>query len=161
MSQQDENTRPSAWGPHMWYAIHFVCLGYPRAPSEEDRRNYKAFFLALPDVLPCLKCAKHLQDNLLKLPLDAAALAGDGSLFAWSVRLHNLVNADLGKEPWEVEDARKYYASYNTMSGAAVAPGAAPPDPPSAGASGLRLAAGLLAVALLVACLVLLARRLT
>ena len=32
---------PQEWGPHGWKFIHYVSLGYPENPTEEDKHKYK------------------------------------------------------------------------------------------------------------------------
>ena len=33
--------KPSIWGPHGWKFMHYVSLGYPNNPTENDKLNYK------------------------------------------------------------------------------------------------------------------------
>ena len=37
--------KPSIWGPHGWKFMHYVSLGYPSNPTEEDKKNYKTFYI--------------------------------------------------------------------------------------------------------------------
>jgi hypothetical protein len=104
--------RPKLWGPYLWRALHLVALGYPTRPSDAERAAYRAFYENIAHVLPCATCAanyrRHLQEDL---PLEPGLLDGghDGALFAWTVRLHNLVNAELGapRADWTPEQARR------------------------------------------------------
>lgn len=97
---------PNSWGPYMWGAIHLICLGAPEQIDSASQSAYASFFNQLPFVLPCATCGKHLQENLAKDPVEPNA-GGKESLFAWSVRLHNTVNAQLGKSQMSLQDARK------------------------------------------------------
>ena len=47
---------PNLWGPHGWKFIHYVTFGYPINPTNQDKENYKMFFLSLQNILPCSKC---------------------------------------------------------------------------------------------------------
>lgn len=99
---------PNTWGPYMWGAIHLICLGAPEKIDQASQVAYATFFNQLPFILPCATCARHLQDNLAKLPVEPH-LGGRESMFAWSVQLHNVVNSQLGKTQMSLTDARKHW----------------------------------------------------
>lgn len=99
---------PNSWGPYAWGTIHLVSLGAPDKIDQALRTAYAMFFNQLPYVLPCATCARHLQENLTKLPVESY-LDGKETLFAWSVQLHNIVNRQLGKREMTLEEARKYW----------------------------------------------------
>jgi len=101
---------PNHWGPYVWGAIHLICLGAPSALTPSQQHVYQAFFELLPGVFPCASCAKHLAENLQKVPI-ADSLDSNSSLFAWSVRLHNVVNEQLGKPVVTLEQARRHWDS--------------------------------------------------
>ena len=102
------------WGFHTWHAIHYIALGYPTSPSQEDVSAYSSFFLGLGHVLPCKFCTHHYIEHLKTLPPD---LSSRDALFAWTVALHNVVNKSLGKREWRDDEARKYYLSLAGTSG--------------------------------------------
>ena len=33
------------WGPHLWYSMHFIALGFPNEASSIDKKNYKNFYI--------------------------------------------------------------------------------------------------------------------
>lgn len=105
----------SLWGKHMWHCMHMVALGYPARPTDEEKRRYKQFYLGLQYVLPCTTCAKHYAQNLKTLPIDQY-LDNNIRLFEWTVRLHNLVNTQLGKPERTVEESMRYYMSSQSKS---------------------------------------------
>lgn len=105
-------TNKDIWGSHMWYTIHFIALGYPNEASSIDKKNYKNFYINLPNIIPCEECAKHLVTNLNKYPIDNY-LDSKERLFEWTVLLHNEVNKMLGKGIWSLEKANKYYSNFN------------------------------------------------
>ena len=88
---------PDVWGPPIWRAIHFVALGYPDSPSAEDAAKYKRFFEDLGAVIPCSTCSVNYSRHLQELPIDDYLSGGRMRLFEWSVRVHNIVNAEKGK----------------------------------------------------------------
>jgi hypothetical protein len=106
---------PAVWGPHLWRALHLIALGYPQRPTVHDRAAYRAFFEQLDRVIPCGTCAANYRRHLVELPLEPSALQGGpgDTLFAWTVRLHNLVNAELGSangSDWTPERAKSALA---------------------------------------------------
>ncbi len=102
---------PQNWGPHVWAAIHLICLGAPERFSSGDSAAYRLFFENLANVLPCEVCRTHLRQNLTEVPLDTALTSGRDALFTWSVKLNNKVNEMLGKPVVRVEDAFAYWHS--------------------------------------------------
>lgn len=102
---------PVTWGPHVWAAIHIICLGAPEVFQGNDHLSYFKFFDSLPYVLPCEKCREHLKQHMEKNPIDAALSGGRSTLFSWSVKLHNAVNRSLNKPEMSVEDARRHWNS--------------------------------------------------
>jgi hypothetical protein len=103
------------WGPSLWASIHLICLGAPEVFNGEEI-YYQKFFEALPYVLPCNKCKRHLIDHMRKLPISPALNGGSRSIFAWSVELHNIVNQSLGKREWSVSEAYKKWSAFNPSS---------------------------------------------
>jgi hypothetical protein len=100
------------WGPHLWYSIHFIALGFPNEASSIDKKNYKNFYINLPNVIPCEECSKHFANNLNNYQIDNY-LESREKLFEWTVIMHNEVNKLLGKEIWSVDKALKHYKNFN------------------------------------------------
>lgn len=111
--------KPRAWGRHFWYTIHFVALGYPEQPSDIDKQHYTNFFSNIQHVLPCTKCSENYSSHLEELPL-ANYLTNRDLLFAWTVQLHNIVNHNLGKESWSIEQAKAFYDDLSKGNGEAL-----------------------------------------
>jgi hypothetical protein len=99
---------PDTWGRYIWYSIHFIALDYPEKPTQEDAVKYKTFFENLGDVIPCYKCSVNYKRHMDQMPIDAH-LASRDDLFAWTVSFHNIVNKELGKPVFTLEDAKKKY----------------------------------------------------
>ena len=89
---------PNVWGPHGWKFIHFITLGYPNNPSNEEKKTYKIFFETLKTVIPCSICANHYKNHLLKFPLDDNVLSNKKNFIEWGINVHNAVNKDHGKK---------------------------------------------------------------
>lgn len=100
---------PKYWGPCGWAMIHYIALGYPKHPTNAHKQQYTAFFETLGNVLPCLKCRNNFRRHLTHAPPTAALAEGKDALFAWTVRLHNIVNGELDKRRIDVRAAKAMY----------------------------------------------------
>jgi hypothetical protein len=98
---------PDIWGPHGWKFIHYITLGYPSRPTEEDRNKYYNFFTSLAEVIPCSICGNHFKQHLEITPLDDEALSSRDELMKWAISMHNHVNARNGKKIYSIRDAIK------------------------------------------------------
>lgn len=107
---------PEIWGPYFWACIHLAALAAPVTFDSGTQAGYRQFYTSLQYVIPCKKCQEHLQANLAKLPIDNALVAGRDALFAWTVALHNLVNAATGKPEMELDKARELWTAIATGS---------------------------------------------
>jgi hypothetical protein len=111
---------PETWGPSLWRAVHFVALGYPTEPTDQDVAAYRSFFKNLHAVVPCEYCSANYRRHLDELPMEPFLF--EGRLFEWTVQLHNIVDKELGKAKadWTVEEAKA--ALLSSPSGAAARP---------------------------------------
>lgn len=113
--------QPSVWGPALWRSLHIVALGYPDNCADEATRDmvrydYKQFYENFWRVIPCKKCSVNYRQHLQELPPIDNYLSCRNDLFTWTVALHNIVNKELGKREYSVEEAREFYKSPVTAS---------------------------------------------
>ncbi len=87
---------PEIWGPFFWTTMHIVSLGYSATPNEEERAGAAAFYNSLATMIPCPVCREHYREFLKEEPVESATMNRD-TLIDWVFRLHNKVNARLGK----------------------------------------------------------------
>jgi hypothetical protein len=87
---------PEIWGPNLWGTLHLLCLAGTITPN---------FVQEFANVIPCPMCAGHFAELLKENPLPESD--DPLILFRWSVHVHNLVNARLGKPILEPEQAVK------------------------------------------------------
>jgi len=85
---------PEKWGPYFWGVIHLGCLAGSMTPE---------FINMYPSVLPCAACGKHFTEVLQENPFPESR--DPMILFQWSVHVHNVVNARIGKPILTVEEA--------------------------------------------------------
>ena len=85
---------PEKWGPYFWGVIHLGCLAGSMTPE---------FINMYPSVLPCAACGQHFTEVLQENPFPDSR---DPMItFQWSVHVHNVVNARIGKPILTVEEA--------------------------------------------------------
>jgi len=104
------------WGEHMWESFHCIAYGYPIEPTEEQKQQYKDFFTAVKNVLPCGYCRTSYSDFIANDPdvkLTDKDLENREALTRWLYRLHNRVNKKLGINYYVTyDDIDKKYESY-------------------------------------------------
>jgi len=88
----------SVWGPPLWHFLHVISFNYPVRPTKEDKRHYREFVRNLRHILPCKYCRINLKKNLKMLPLTCNDLKNRDKFSRWVFKLHELVNAMLGKK---------------------------------------------------------------
>ena len=98
---------PAVFGPHIWKTMHYVSLGYPKNPTQEQKEKYRAFYMSFIDVLPCSLCAVHYKENYEKYPLTDMILSNREYLINWVIDIHNTVNEMKNKKVYSYEEARK------------------------------------------------------
>lgn len=95
---------PDVWGPHGWKFIHYITLGYPTTPSQEDKDKYANFFNSLRYVIPCSICGAHFRENLKNNPINDDILSSKLKLIEWGIKMHNLVNKNNNKKVYTMEE---------------------------------------------------------
>jgi len=114
-SNQNNGLITKIWGGPAWIFCHSITFGYPIEPTDEQKQNYKNFFLDLGNVLPCRYCresyTKFISEGKTKLTDNV--LANRTSLTKWFYNIHNIVNNKLGVEYGvEYEDMVGRYESF-------------------------------------------------
>lgn len=104
------------WGPPMWESIHCIAFGYPVEPTEQNKIDYKNFFINLKNVLPCRYCRESYEDfikNDQDAKLTTEAFKSRDTLTEWIYKLHNRVNKKLGVDyRLTIEDFRHKFETY-------------------------------------------------
>jgi len=120
---------PELWGPGLWLTMTLAAANYPLRPTSRDVTHYYTFFHNLQFILPCGSCRKEyrkmilgrvdpslkLTPNLFRQKKGARLGTARQAVFSWIVKVHNVVNARLGKSKTvlnvsESEWARRYAA---------------------------------------------------
>ncbi len=96
------------WGPHLWFSLHTISFNYPLKPKDEDKENYKSFFIQLQHIIPCSVCKKNYKRHLQEFPVNDH-LNSRKDIVYWVIDLHNMVNSETGKRVISYKDAIKRY----------------------------------------------------
>jgi len=88
--------------------MHIVALGYPKKPNYSEKRAAKEFYESFVQLIPCPVCRLHYSTHLKENPVSPNLDKGD-DLFKWTVKIHNLVNKDLGKSEYTELEAIQFY----------------------------------------------------
>jgi hypothetical protein len=97
----DLSIDPSVWGPHVWATLHTLAL---KADADLEITAFNNFLNSLLFLLPCSSCKHDFSKYVSAHGYPELATA-----FDWTVKLHNHVNAKLGKPSLTVDEA---YASW-------------------------------------------------
>ena len=101
------------WGSSLWFSLHTISMNYPNYPNNEDKMNYKDFFVSLKNVIPCTVCKKNYIRHLKENPIDKK-LNTRKDLVYWLIDMHNMVNAEIGKKQMSYDAViQKYEDIYN------------------------------------------------
>lgn len=101
-----QSFNPEIWGPHAWFFLETVAMGYPISPTTDDKTQMKKFFNILKDIIPCEKCRINYKKHLKEIPLTNKNLENRDSLFKWIVDVHNSVDPS---KIYTYEDTYNYY----------------------------------------------------
>lgn len=102
------------WAPLTWYIFHKLSNEYGQViekEGEEYKSHYIEFFKSMKTIIPCKTCRNHFiqntssEENKIENNMDST------KVFAWTVRLHNLVNTMNKKKVFSVDEAKKMYSS--------------------------------------------------
>lgn len=86
------------WGSIQWQSLHNISFNYPYEPTEEDKKKYYNYFVALGDVLPCCSCRKHFKENINSEPTKFTydVLKNRDTLTKWLFDIHKRVCGQVG-----------------------------------------------------------------
>jgi hypothetical protein len=103
----------TVWGPGIWHFLHTISFNYPVHPTEDQKRQYRDFFLQLRHVLPCGKCRKNFASNIKTMPLTRADLENRNAFSRYMYKFHETVNRMLGKKSGlTYDDVRERYENF-------------------------------------------------
>lgn len=85
------------WGGPGWTFNHSVTFGYPLMPTEEDKLQYKNYFISLGNVLPCRFCRDSYKKFIIsdETALTDEVMKNRETLTKWFYNIHEAVNKKL------------------------------------------------------------------
>jgi hypothetical protein len=104
---------PNIWGPHGWKFLHYVTMGYPDEPTQEDKNTYKQFFELFAQTIPCDLCANNYKHHLQLYPLSDYHLENRMRLIQWGISMHNLVNEMHEKKTFTFEEGLEEISKFD------------------------------------------------
>ncbi len=99
------------WAPLTWYVFHKLAHDFDiqEAENEEYKKHYLEFFNSMKTIIPCKTCRNHFIENTNIEENKIENNINGEKIFAWTVRLHNLVNSMNKKKTFSIEEAKKLY----------------------------------------------------
>jgi len=101
-----QNFEPKVWGPHAWFFLETIAMGYSTDPTYEEKKAAENFFNSLHFMIPCDKCRNNYKKHLKIHPLNEKVLSSRDNLFMWIVDVHNSVDSNNTRS---YDDTFKYY----------------------------------------------------
>jgi hypothetical protein len=108
------------WGNPGWTFNHSVTFGYPLEPTEEQKTQYKNYFISLGNVLPCRYCRESYQKFITmgETALTDSVLENRETLTKWFYKVHEAVNTKLEIDYGiTYEDMIERYESFRAKCG--------------------------------------------
>jgi hypothetical protein len=108
------------WGGPGWIFNHSVTFGYPIEPSNEQKKEYKEYFISLGNVLPCRYCRESYKKFITtgETALTNEVLTNRESLTKWFYRVHEAVNSKLEVDyAFTYEDLVDRFESFRAKCG--------------------------------------------
>lgn len=120
MDNSNNGLITKVWGGPSWITNHSITFGYPVHPTDEDKNNYRNYFLSLGNVLPCRYCRESYNRFIREgdTALTDADLQSRETLTKWFYRLHETVNKKLETDYYVTyDDVVEKYESFRAKCG--------------------------------------------
>lgn len=104
---------PRRWGSGGWTLLDSIGFSYPLHPTPDDKQKVANFYHAFKHVLPCSSCRRDFMAMLDEDPIENHLYSRE-ALTRWLNKVHNHVNAKLGKPYFAYED---YVAKFAKTTG--------------------------------------------
>jgi hypothetical protein len=96
------------WGKSGWKFLFCIAYEYPREPTYTDIQNYERFFQSLQFILPCESYRRQYSKQYKRVPIQPY-LTTTSYLFQWVLKMHNLVNQEIGRPLMTRKDVLSVY----------------------------------------------------
>lgn len=100
---------PKVWGPHYWFVLHTIAMGYPIHPNSMTKKKYYEFVVyQMPLFIPIESMASGFSKLINEYPV-LPYLDSRDSFIRWMHFIHNKVNEQLEKKQISLG---KFYENY-------------------------------------------------
>lgn len=93
-------------GPLLWAELHGFAASQPELIGAEGAEAIRAWLKAFSKRLPCGDCRGHFEQILAGYP---PLLSSRDEFFAWTVEVHNRINARLGHAEFPLQRGRRQH----------------------------------------------------
>ena len=108
------------WGEAGWIFGHSVTFGYPISPTDDQKQEYKNYFISLGNVLPCKYCRESYHKFITtgETALTDEVMQSRETLTKWFHNIHETVNKKLEMQyAVSYEDVVDKYESFRAKCG--------------------------------------------
>jgi hypothetical protein len=113
------------WGGPGWTFGHAVTFGYPLEPTNEQKQDYKQYFMLYGKILPCRYCRESYEKFISEgeTKLTDEVMESRHTLTRWFYNVHEAVNKKLAVEYGVTyEDVVRRFESFRARCGPAKEP---------------------------------------
>ena len=111
------------WGEAGWTFGHAITYGYPIEPTNEQKKEYKQYFISLGNVLPCRYCRESYKIFITEgeTALTDEVLTNRRTLTKWFHGIHEAVNRKLDVDYGvSIKDIDEKYESFRARCGKSI-----------------------------------------
>jgi hypothetical protein len=98
---------PSIWGPNFWNVLYYIAYSCPKVLGPLKQLQYYNFFKSLTVTLPCESCRLHYKQYFVSNSIYKVLRKKPVALSSWVLKLHNTINARIGKQPVTIKKMHK------------------------------------------------------
>lgn len=113
-SSESPTPNISTLGRASWTLLHTTAAKYPVKADGQTQKDMATYLYLFSKFYPCMECSKHMMDYMNKV---SPKTEGRDSLQMWLCRLHNDVNAKLGKKQYDLSDISKINKRWGSNEG--------------------------------------------
>ena len=100
-----ENIFPKKmWGPCAWHLLHIISIGNGKEIKKKYINSYNLFYKTFGYIIPCTICSEHYKNIFGIFHKINTDYMNRDYLIKWVCDLHNIVNKNLKKVEFKLND---------------------------------------------------------